>query len=61
MPSSSQNKTFGNLQSYKFYIRPTAHRLFGDFSKIEKTKHQQNIQNLLQILLLNGTRIPGIW
>ncbi|MCJ8306650.1 MAG: hypothetical protein HRU07_06325 [Nitrosopumilus sp.] len=55
MPLSSQNKTFGNLQSYKFYIRPTAHRLFGNFSKIEKTKHQQNIQNLLQILMLNGT------
>jgi hypothetical protein len=55
MPLSFQNKTFRNLQSYKFYIRPTTHLLFGDFSQIKKTKHQQNIQNLLQILMLNGT------
>ncbi len=47
MPLSSQNGIFGNLQAYKFHIRPTAQRLFGDFPKIKKTKHQQNIQHWL--------------
>ncbi len=55
MPLSFQNGIFGNLQAYKFHIRPTAQRLFGDFSQIKKTKHQQNVQHLLRILMLNGT------
>jgi len=55
MPLSSQNGIFGNLQAYKFHIRPTAQRLFGDFSQIKKTKHQQNVQQLLRILMLSGT------
>jgi len=55
MPLSSQNSTFGNLQAYKFHIRPSAQRLFGDSSQIKKTKHQQNIQHLLRILMLSGT------
>ena len=54
MPLSSQNGIFGNLQAYKFHIRPTAQRLFGDLSQT-KTKHQQNVQHLLRILMLNGT------
>ena len=55
MPLSSKNGIFGNLQTYKFHIRPTAIRLFGDFSQIKKTKHQENVQHLLRILMLNGT------
>jgi len=55
MPLSSQNGIFGNLQAYKFHIRPTAQRLFGDLSQIKKTKHQQNVQQLLRILMLSGT------
>ena len=55
MPLSSQNGIFGNLQAYKFHIRPTAQRHFGDFSQIKKTKYQQNVQHLLRILMLNGT------
>jgi len=55
MPLSSKNGTFGNLQYYKFHIRPTAHRLFGDSSQIKKTKHQENVQHLLKILMLTGT------
>lgn len=55
MPLSSQNAIFGNLQAYKFHIRPTAHQLFGDFYQIKKTKHQQNVQHLLRILMLSGT------
>ncbi len=55
MPLSSQNGIFGNLQAYKFHIRPTAQRLFGYSSQIKKTIHQQNVQHLLRILMLNGT------
>jgi len=55
MPLSSKNSTFGNLQYYKFHIRPTAVRLFGDSSQIKKTKHQENVQHLLKILMLTGT------
>ena len=55
MPSSPQNSIFGNLQAYKFHIRPTAQRLFGDSSQIKKTKHQQNVQHLLRILMLGGS------
>lgn len=55
MPLSSKNSISGNLQAYKFRIRPTATRLFGDPSQIKKTKHQQNIQDLLRVLMLNGT------
>lgn len=50
------NNNFGNLYSYKFYIRPTAHRLYGSrFSKKPKIKHHENVQKLLQILFTNGT------
>ena len=55
MPLSSKNSIFGNLQDYKFRIRPTAHRLFGDSSQIKKTKHQENVQHLLKILMSIGT------
>ena len=35
----SSSTKYGNLYSYKFYIRPTAHRLYGDrFSTIKKIK-----------------------
>jgi len=55
MPLSSQNGIFGNLQAYKFHIRPAAQRLFGDSSQTKKTNHQQNVQHLLRILMQNGT------
>jgi len=55
MPLSSKKSIFGNLTAYKFHIKPSAHRLFGDSSQIEITKHQQNVQQLLQILMLIGT------
>jgi len=55
MPLSSQNSIFGNLQAYKFHIRPTAQHLFGDSSQTKKTNHQQNVQHLLRILMLGGT------
>jgi len=55
MPLSSQKTVFGNLQAYKFHIRPVAQRLFGDHSQTKKTTHQENILHLLRILMLNGT------
>jgi len=50
-----QKNTFGNIQVYKFYIRPTLHSLFGDESKKALTVHQQNIRRLIRTLMLNGS------
>ena len=49
-----QGTRYGNLFSYKYYLRPLAHRLYGNSPKT-KIKHQQNVQKLLQILFVNGT------
>ena len=55
MPDTiTQGTAYGNLFAYKYYVRPTAHRLYGD-SFTSKIKHHQNVQKLLQILFLNGT------
>lgn len=54
MVDSIQGVHYGNLQAYKFYMRPTAHRVYGSSIKT-KTKHQENVQKLLQILFLYGT------
>jgi hypothetical protein len=55
MPKIIQS-TFGNLHSYRLYTRPTARNLFGSYSfrKKETSKHQENVQLLLEILALNG-------
>ncbi|ABX13145.1 hypothetical protein [Nitrosopumilus maritimus] len=55
--STEENTTkYGNLYSYKFYLRPTVHRLYGDrFSSIKKIKHHENVQKLLHVLFLHGT------
>ena len=56
MPSFMQNSCFGNLQSYKFHIRPNANQVFGVLDKKKsKTNHQQNVLNLLKVLMLNGS------
>lgn len=56
MSAEENTSKYGNLYSYKFYLRPTAHRLYGDrFSSIKKIKHHENVQKLLQVLFLNGT------
>ena len=55
--SSEQHGTFyGNLHSYKMYTRPNAQRLYGVYSFRRKsgTKHQENVQTMLEILALNG-------
>lgn len=48
--------TLGNLYSYKTYTRPTARRLYGEFSyrKQELPKHHENIQRMLHVLAVHG-------
>ena len=46
------NKKTPSLISYKYYIRPTAHRLYG--TSIPTSKHHQNVQRILRILALEG-------
>ena len=54
MPDAlDQGTTYGNLFAYKYYVRPNAHRLYGN-SPTSKIKHHQNVQKLLHILFLNG-------
>jgi hypothetical protein len=58
MPSPDEQGTvYGNLQSYKMYTRPTAQRLFGQYSFRRKKgpKHHENVQQMLEILALHGT------
>jgi hypothetical protein len=49
--------TFGNLQSYFQYTRPSARQLFGAYSFRKKHlwTHQQKVQQMLEILALHGT------
>ncbi len=49
-----QGTHYGNLLSYKFYMRPAAHKFYGNSTK-SKIKHHENVQKLLQILFTNGT------
>jgi len=57
VPSYQEQGTyFGNLQYYKYYILPTAQRLFGKSSKKPKNKHTEIVQNLLELFALEGTR-----
>jgi len=41
-----------SMLSYKYYIRPQAHHLYGKFTS--KSKHQENVQRILRILALEG-------
>jgi hypothetical protein len=56
MPNREQRSIYGNLHSYRLYTRPTARNLFGNYSfrKKETSKHQENVQLLLEIMALNG-------
>ena len=56
MPNIKQYSIYGNLHSYRLYTRPTARSLFGSYSfrKKETSKHQENVQLLLEIMALNG-------
>ena len=47
----------GNLESYKLYTRPTAHKLYGSvyLQTTTSLKHKKNVQQMLEILALNGS------
>jgi hypothetical protein len=53
----TRQENFGNLYSYKIYTRPTARRLYGEFSYKKKNlpKHHENIQRMLHILAIKGS------
>ena len=54
--NSSFHSNNGNLESYKLYTRPTAHKLYGSvYLQNTSLKHKKNVQQLLEILALNGT------
>lgn len=44
---------YGNLQSYKFFLRPTGLKQYGRIKDKSLTKHQKMVQNLLKTLALN--------
>ncbi len=48
------NQAYGNLMSYKVYVRPAAHSMYG-YTIQRKSKHQQNALDLLQTLFVNGS------
>ncbi|MCE9651615.1 MAG: hypothetical protein K8Q89_00930 [Nitrosarchaeum sp.] len=57
MPSvKEQGAVYGNLLAYKQYTRPTAQKIFGQYSYRNRAgpKHHENIQKLLEILAVNG-------
>jgi hypothetical protein len=57
MPSvKEQGAVYGNLLAYKQYTRPTAQKIFGQYSYRNRAgpKHHENIQRLLEILAING-------
>ncbi len=51
---AEQGTHYGNLLFYKYYMRPTAQKMYGHSSN-PRIKHHENVQKVLQILALNGT------
>ena len=53
---TSGPEVYGNLQSYRLYVLPTAKQLFGSYSFRRKStiKHHSNVQKMLEILALHG-------
>ena len=45
-------QTHGNLASYRAYVRPTTHNMYGD--QAAPSKHLDNIHELLHILFVHG-------
>ena len=41
-----------SILSYKYYIRPQSHHLYGKFAS--KSKHRENVQKILRVLALEG-------
>jgi len=46
------DKKTPSLLSYKYYVRPTVHQLYGNSSP--ESKHQKNVQRILRMLALEG-------
>ena len=53
MPLSGA-QAHGNLMSYKVYVRPEAHRVYGYGGAKARTVHQKNVHGLLHILFVHG-------
>ena len=47
--------SYGNLQAYKMYIRPTAHKMFGSpfLKQDDLSIHQEVVRNILSIMSKN--------
>jgi hypothetical protein len=56
MSPDKSSGTCGNLYSYKLYTRPTARKLFGEYTyrRRKLSKHQEYVQRMLHVLALNG-------
>ena len=46
---------YGNLQYYKFFIRPQTKKLYTIGNKKQLTEHQKIVQKLLRAFALNGS------
>ncbi|MDE0090299.1 MAG: hypothetical protein OXP12_02955 [Thaumarchaeota archaeon] len=46
-------QVYGNLMSYKIYVRPTAQKI-GGYASSTKTEHQKNILDVLRVLFVHG-------
>ena len=57
MPSYQEQGTyFGNLQYYKYYLKPTAQRIIGKSSKKPKNKHSEMVLTLLKLSAILGSK-----
>ncbi len=52
MPSTAM-RPYGNLASYRTYIRPHVHKAYGHEST--DSKHRDNVHELLRLLFVNGS------
>lgn len=52
---SKSESYYGNLQFYKYYLRPQLNRIFEtNLTNKSRSKHKQHVFSLLKILALNG-------
>ena len=54
MSLSKQQQVYGNLMSYKIYVRPAARNLYG-YATGTVSKHQKNVHTLLHALFVYGS------
>ena len=51
----TKNYYYGNLLSYKYFIRPQTQKIFENSKDKKITKHKKTIQRILKSLALNGS------